>query len=72
MPKEILFRGYYRGGAKTHVFPKYALSFFADLKATLDVPIQGFQQRNIYFNIIHINKEDKPIQPKCTWFCSSY
>lgn len=42
MPKEILFRGYYRGGAKTHVFPKYALSFFADLKATLDVPIQGF------------------------------
>jgi len=42
MPKEILFRGYYRGGAKTHVFPKYALSFFADLKATLDVPIQEF------------------------------
>ena len=42
MPKEILFRGYYRGGVKTHVFPKYALSFFADLKATLDVPIQGF------------------------------
>ena len=42
MPKEILFRGYYRGVVKTHVFPKYALSFFADLKATLDVPIQGF------------------------------
>lgn len=41
MPKEILFRGYYCGGAKTHVLPKDVLPFFADLKATLDVPIQG-------------------------------